>query len=124
MSEYVNDIYAYLYDLEIQYAIGKNHLDGQRDVFPKMRAVLMDWINEVHLQYHFVQETFHMAVSIIDRYLRVNIHQNLPHFDHTFPLAAANHIILSFRTPSGSKDDVTTKLAIGWRCRPIHFIKI
>lgn len=72
VSEYVNDIYAYLLHLETIHTIGKNHLEGQREVFPKMRAVLIDWINEVHLQYHFVQETFHMAVSIIDRYLQVN----------------------------------------------------
>lgn len=76
VSEYVNDIYAYLYHLESVYAIGKNHLDGQRDVHPKMRAVLIDWINEVHYQYHFMQETFHMTVSIIDRYLQVNIITN------------------------------------------------
>lgn len=73
MSEYVNDIYAYLYHMERVYAIEKNHLGGQRDVHPKMRSILMDWINEVHLQYSFVQETFHMAVSVIDRYLQVNI---------------------------------------------------
>lgn len=72
VSEYVNDIFVYLNHLEVKYAIRKSHLDGQRDVFPKMRAVLIDWINEVHLQYRFAQETFHMAVSIIDRYLQVN----------------------------------------------------
>lgn len=73
MSEYVNDIFAYLYHLEEKYAIREDHLSGQRDVFPKMRSVLIDWINEVHLQYRFAQETFHMAVSIIDRYLQVGL---------------------------------------------------
>lgn len=78
----MNDIYSYLYHLETVYAIEKNHLDDQRDVLPKMRAVLMDWINEVHLQYHFVQETFHMAVSIIDRYLQVKYsQQSFPHLN-------------------------------------------
>lgn len=71
VSEYVNDIFAYLNQLEVTHAIRPDHLAGQRDVFPKMRAVLIDWINEVHLQYRFAQETFHMAVSIIDRYLQV-----------------------------------------------------
>lgn len=71
VSEYVNDIYAYLFSLEKKYAIRGDHLEGQREVVPRMRTVLVDWINEVHLQYHFAQETFHMAVSIIDRYLQV-----------------------------------------------------
>lgn len=53
------------------YAIKKNHLDGQNEVFARMRTVLVDWINEVHLQYHFAQETFHSTISIIDRYLQV-----------------------------------------------------
>lgn len=72
VSEYVNDIYAYLKHLEDIYAIKPNHLESQRDVLPKMRAVLVDWMNEVHQQYHFVQETFHMSISILDRYLQVS----------------------------------------------------
>lgn len=73
MSEYVNEIFDYLFALEERYAIRVNHLEGQREVYPKMRSVLIDWINEVHLQYRFTQETFHMAVSLIDRYLQVSI---------------------------------------------------
>lgn len=53
------------------YSIRKNHLDGQREIEPRMRLVLMDWISEVHSQYHFTQETFHSTISIIDRYLQV-----------------------------------------------------
>lgn len=55
------------------YGIRKNHLDGQREIVPRMRTVLIDWISEVHLQYHFAQETFHSTVSIIDRYLQVRV---------------------------------------------------
>lgn len=120
----MNDIYSYLYHLETVYAIEKNHLEGQRDVLPKMRAVLMDWINEVHLQYHFVQETFHMAVSIIDRYLQVNIHNDqLPHdvINISSPTKLTHFPI--FTTTDG-KIDVTPKFAIGWCCRPIHFVEI
>lgn len=107
VSEYVNDIYAYLYHLEEKYAIRKNHLDGQRDVFPKMRAVLIDWINEVHLQYRFAQETFHMAVSIIDRYLQVS---SLSHIYTLIPCIYFFCSILSDRF-----DHIATKSSIG-RC--------
>ena len=72
VCEYVNEIYAYMFDMEQKYAIRKNHLDGQQEVHPRMRTVLLDWISEVHTQYHFAQETFHIAVSTIDRYLQVS----------------------------------------------------
>lgn len=71
VSEYVNDIYSYLFAMERKYAIRTDHLKEQTEVFPRMRTVLMDWINEVHLQYRFVQETFHITALIIDRYLQV-----------------------------------------------------
>jgi len=71
VSEYVNDIYNYLYELEDEQPIHVDHLADQLEVSSRMRAVLIDWINEVHLQFHLLAETFHMAVAIIDRYLQV-----------------------------------------------------
>lgn len=80
VCEYVNEIYAYMFDMEQKYAIRKNHLDGQQEVHPRMRTVLLDWISEVHTQYHFAQETFHIAVSTIDRYLQVSDDSYAIHF--------------------------------------------
>lgn len=70
VSEYVNDIYAYLYHLETNMSINEHHLEHQSEVTPKMRSVLIDWINEVHYQFHLLPETFYMTVGIIDRYLQ------------------------------------------------------
>lgn len=70
LSEYVNDIYAYLFKLEDHFPIHENFLANQMDVTPKMRSVLLDWINEVHSQFSLELETYHMAVSMIDRYLQ------------------------------------------------------
>uniref|UniRef100_A0A336L1A0 CSON002746 protein n=1 Tax=Culicoides sonorensis TaxID=179676 RepID=A0A336L1A0_CULSO len=70
VSEYANDIYNYLFELERAFPIKHHHLEGQIEVTPKMRQILIDWINEVHLQFKLEIETFHMAVSIIDRYLQ------------------------------------------------------
>lgn len=58
--------------MERNYAIRKGHLDGQIEIHPRMRTVLLDWISEVHTQYHFAQETFHITVATIDRYLQVS----------------------------------------------------
>lgn len=72
LSEYVNDIYAYLFKLEKTFMIRENFLASQMDVTPKMRSVLLDWINEVHNQFSLEVETYHMTVSMIDRYLQSN----------------------------------------------------
>jgi hypothetical protein len=69
LPEYVNDIYAYLRDLETKYPIKQNYLEGQ-EVTSKMRGVLVDWIVEVHEQFHLVAETLYLTVAIIDRYLQ------------------------------------------------------
>lgn len=68
-SEYVKDIYAYLQQLEKKFVIPGNYLSVQKEVTPKMRTVLMDWLNEVHLQFHLFTETYYLTVGIIDRYL-------------------------------------------------------
>lgn len=70
VSEYVNDIYQYLFKLELFFPIHENFLAKQVDVTPKMRSVLLDWINEVHNQFSLEIETYHMTVSMIDRYLQ------------------------------------------------------
>lgn len=70
LSVYVNDIYKYLFKLEKLFPIRKDFLANQMDVTPKMRSVLLDWINEVHNQFSLEIETYHMTVSMIDRYLQ------------------------------------------------------
>lgn len=65
----MNDIYAYLFELD---AIRKNHLSGHVYIKSQWRTVLLNWISDVHTNWHLTQETFHMTVSIIDRYLQVS----------------------------------------------------
>jgi hypothetical protein len=40
-----------------------------------MRAVLVDWLIQVHLKFHLLQETLYLGIQIIDAYL--NLH-NVP----------------------------------------------
>lgn len=71
VSEYVNDIYIYLNNLEDTFAIKENFLDNHKQINHKMRTILIDWINEVHYQFKLEIDTYHMTVSIIDRYLQL-----------------------------------------------------
>lgn len=67
---YSNDIYNYLKKLEEYYPIQQGYLTGQ-EITPKMRCVLIDWLVEVHAQFHLLQETLYLTVAVIDRFLQV-----------------------------------------------------
>merc|ERR1712080_109882 len=70
VSVYVQDIFAYLRCLENKYAIKEAYLKGKRGVIiPKMRAVLVDWLVEVHQQFTLLEETLYLSVAIFDRYM-------------------------------------------------------
>jgi len=68
VSEYVKDIYGYLASVEKQFRISPNFLEN-KIVTSKMRSVLIDWLIQVHLKFHLLQETMYLCVQIIDAYL-------------------------------------------------------
>ncbi|XP_053128003.1 G2/mitotic-specific cyclin-B2 isoform X2 [Hemicordylus capensis] len=68
-SDYVKDIYWYLRQLEVQQNVSPFYLDGV-ELNGRMRAVLVDWLVQVHARFHLLQETLYMCVAIMDRYLQ------------------------------------------------------
>ena len=44
-------------------------MENQPYINERMRAILVDWLIEVHLKFKLVPETLYLAVNIIDRYL-------------------------------------------------------
>lgn len=46
-----------------------SYMYHQADINEKMRAILVDWIIEVHLKFKLKPETLFLTVSLIDRYL-------------------------------------------------------
>ena len=43
----------------------------QRDINDKMRAILIDWLNEVSTKFKLSPRTLYVTVNLIDRYLEV-----------------------------------------------------
>ncbi|XP_005393891.1 PREDICTED: G2/mitotic-specific cyclin-B2 isoform X1 [Chinchilla lanigera] len=68
-SDYVKDIYQYLRQLEVLQSISPRFLDG-RDINGRMRAILVDWLVQVHSKFRLLQETLYMCVAIMDRFLQ------------------------------------------------------
>jgi cyclin B len=68
VADYVNDIYEYLMEKEKE-GVDPRYISNQIDVNEKMRAILVDWLVEVHRMFKLLPETLFLAVALIDRYL-------------------------------------------------------
>ncbi|XP_031179553.1 G2/mitotic-specific cyclin-B2-like isoform X2 [Sander lucioperca] len=69
-SEYVKDIYNYLHVLEVQQAVRANYMQGY-EITERMRALLIDWLVQVHSRFQLLQETLYLTVAVLDRFLQV-----------------------------------------------------
>eukprot|EP00899_Mesostigma_viride_P017956 jgi/Mesvir1/26161/Mv06860-RA.1 len=67
--EYVNDILAYYRKVETESVVSPNYMEMQTDINDKMRAILLDWLVEVHLKFKLMPETLYLTQNVIDRYL-------------------------------------------------------
>lgn len=72
-SEYVVDICKYWRELEQQTPIRQNFLVNRNEgtASPQNRAVLIDWLYQVHDRFKLLSDTFHMTIQLIDRYLQL-----------------------------------------------------
>jgi len=64
---YVTDLFQHLYYEEDKYR-PHMYMAEQKDINAKMRAILIDWLVEVHMKFRLVPETLYLCVNIIDRY--------------------------------------------------------
>ncbi|KAL3065957.1 hypothetical protein OYC64_015990 [Pagothenia borchgrevinki] len=69
-SEYVKDIYSYLHVLEVEQAVRPNYMQHY-EITERMRAVLVDWLVQVHSRFQLLQETLYLTVAVLDRFLQV-----------------------------------------------------
>ena len=69
VSEYVVNIYSHLSNLESRAIVKPGFLQDQQ-VTPKMRAVLVDWLFQLHMRFSLVEETFQLTIGILDRVLQ------------------------------------------------------
>jgi len=69
--DYGPDIFERFVVKEALFRPKPDYMDEQQDVNKKMRAILVDWLVEVHMKYKMRPETLFLTVDIIDRYLSV-----------------------------------------------------
>lgn len=70
-GEYLNEIYSNLLkdEKELYYKPILGYMKMQNDINEQMRAILIDWLIEVHYRFRLKSETLYQTVWIIDTYL-------------------------------------------------------
>merc|ERR1719424_2378738 len=69
VPQYANEIHARMYEDERRFMANSDYMDSQKEINPKMRAILVDWLVEVHMKYKQRPETLFLAINIVDRFL-------------------------------------------------------
>ncbi|RXM94885.1 G2/mitotic-specific cyclin-B2 [Acipenser ruthenus] len=54
----------------VQQSIRARYLEGQ-EINDRMRAILVDWLIQVHSRFQLLQETLYMTIAVLDRFLQV-----------------------------------------------------
>ncbi|CAH0478178.1 unnamed protein product [Peronospora belbahrii] len=69
VDEYGGSIYQSLRAREHRYHVTEDIFAKQQSVRPRMRAVLVDWLIEVHQRFELEAQTLFLTVNYVDRYL-------------------------------------------------------
>lgn len=66
--EYVEDIYKFYKLVENESQV-HDYMHSQPEINDKMRAILIDWLIEVHNKFELTNETLYLTINIVDRFL-------------------------------------------------------
>jgi len=69
VAEYAADIYSNLGRDEAYCLPRPEYMESQVDINAKMRAILIDWLIDVHMKYKLKTETLFLTISLIDRFI-------------------------------------------------------
>jgi cyclin B len=72
-GEYINELYSNLLEEEKSLIIKPKYgyMAFQTDINEKMRAILVDWIVEIHDKFHLKSQTLYHTIWLIDTYLSI-----------------------------------------------------
>ncbi|XP_054802602.1 G2/mitotic-specific cyclin S13-7-like [Prosopis cineraria] len=70
--EYIEDIYKF-YKLVENENRPHDYIHSQPEINEKMRAILVDWLIDVHSKFDLSLETLYLTINIIDRFLSTKI---------------------------------------------------
>ncbi|XP_051139197.1 G2/mitotic-specific cyclin-2-like [Andrographis paniculata] len=72
VTEYIDDLYSFYKKTEGLSCVSPSYMmSRQFDINERMRAILVDWLIEVHYKFELAEETLYLTVNLIDRFLSV-----------------------------------------------------
>lgn len=73
ISEYIDEIIAYMRSLELKTAPNANYLATQKELDWGSRTMLVDWMVEIHYKLKLLPETLFIAINSVDRFLSLRV---------------------------------------------------
>ncbi|TYI58542.1 hypothetical protein E1A91_D11G366400v1 [Gossypium mustelinum] len=70
--EYVDEIYKFYKSAEHE-SMPNDYMHLQTDINEKMRAILIDWLIDVHQKFELSPEALYLTINLIDRFLSVKV---------------------------------------------------
>ncbi|GKV48324.1 hypothetical protein SLEP1_g55148 [Rubroshorea leprosula] len=70
--EYIDDLYHFYKKAECGSCVPSSYMAQQYDINDRMRAILIDWLIEVHYKFELMEETLYLTINLIDRFLAVH----------------------------------------------------
>ncbi|KAL1315966.1 G2/mitotic-specific cyclin-1-like [Arachis hypogaea] len=67
--DYIEELYIHYRKMERTSCASPNYMAQQFDINERMRAILIDWLIEVHDKFELMHETLFLTVNLIDRFL-------------------------------------------------------
>jgi len=67
--EFSNEIYLYMLERESKFLPDQDYMAKQPEINSKMRAMLVDWLIDVGIEYELGNETVFLTISYIDQFL-------------------------------------------------------
>eukprot|EP00826_Nyctotherus_ovalis_P019834 TRINITY_DN16166_c0_g1_i2.p1 TRINITY_DN16166_c0_g1~~TRINITY_DN16166_c0_g1_i2.p1 ORF type:complete len:351 (+),score=70.20 TRINITY_DN16166_c0_g1_i2:117-1169(+) len=68
-EEYSKEIDKHMKSLESKYTVNPAYMYKQKDITTTMRAILVDWLVDVHIRFKLKSQTLFLTVNVLDRYL-------------------------------------------------------
>ncbi|OMH78939.1 G2/mitotic-specific cyclin-4 [Zancudomyces culisetae] len=66
---FADDIFMYMKELENKMLPDSDYMDHQTELTWGMRAILVDWLVQVHAKFRLANETLFLTINIMDRFL-------------------------------------------------------
>ncbi|ODQ54349.1 A/B/D/E cyclin [Saitoella complicata NRRL Y-17804] len=73
VSEYSDEIFSYMKDLEMKMLPNPRYMEHQTEIEWHMRAVLVDWLVQVHARFRLLPETLYLCINYVDRFLSLKV---------------------------------------------------